>query len=135
MPRDRLRGPPEPAFTICHQDPEYFPGIAVIHHDSHGAARADIIPDLLEDTIGMRRVVDDSKRINQVIGFGGQYAGKRLTASVQKLDAVSQTIDLGAFAGHLERLLGKVHCGYPGSVASKIDRVRADAAANFQHTL
>src|SRR5712671_1242846 len=50
-------------------------------------------------------------------------------------DAVSQTKDFSALAGHLERFLGKVHGCHGSSLAREIYRVGADAAANFQHAL
>src|SRR5260370_2391724 len=67
--RHHFRKPPELAFSICHQDPEYFPRVAVIDHDFYRAARAHIIPDLLKDALRMRCVMDYAERINQVIRF------------------------------------------------------------------
>src|SRR5258705_4392491 len=67
--RHHLREPPEAALSVRHQDPKYFPRVAIIDHDFYRAARAHIIPELLEDALRMRRVMDYAERINQVIRF------------------------------------------------------------------
>jgi hypothetical protein len=131
--RHHLGQPPEPRFSVGHQDPEYFPRVAVIHHNFYRAARAHIIPDLLEDALRMRCVMDHAKRINQVIRFDRYHACQIFATPVEELDAIRETKNLGAFAGHLERLLGQIHGGDMSAVAGEIHRVRTDAAADFQN--
>src|SRR5260370_42002544 len=45
MPRHHLSELPEPALSIRHQDPENFPGIAVIYHNFYRTTWADVILD------------------------------------------------------------------------------------------
>ncbi len=52
---------PELPFAIGQQDPQNFPGPAVIHHDFHGASRFHKCAQLIENAAGIGCVVDDAE--------------------------------------------------------------------------
>ncbi len=97
--------------------------------------RARVLAELFEDGVGVRGVMDYAEGVDQVVRLDGDEGGKLFGIAGAEADAVLQAEDFGALASEGHRFIGEVDGGDLGAVAGEVDRVGADAAANFQDFL
>ena len=81
----------------------------------------------------MRRVMDHPEGIDQVVGPCRKAARKLLGIRVMELDLPPQAVDLGSGSSQLQGFGREIDSRDSGSLARKVDRVRADAASDFQY--
>lgn len=104
----------------------------MIDHDLDGRTRACVLPQLLEHSFRVRRVVNHPKGINQVIRLDGNESAELLGIARAETDTVLESEYGGACAGELHGFVGEVHSGDLSASTGKVDGVRADAASDFQ---
>ena len=123
---------PELALAFGEQNPSDFVRPTMVDHHLDNSSGTRALTQLCEDRAGMRRVVNDAKVIDQVVGFHRNAAAELLRVACTKTDAIFEAEDNGALRRQIHGLVGKVHSRDLRAGAGEVDGVRAYAAADFQ---
>ena len=84
---------------------------------------------------GLRRVVDDAERVDEVVLLAVEGRGQLLGVRLEEPDPVADAHHLCALRGDAERLAREVDGRELGAGTGEVDRVGADAAADLEHAL
>src|SRR4029079_16999141 len=102
--RDGLIESPERTVGFLKQYGEHLPRPPVIDHQLHRTARSHVVgSDLFKYPLGMRRVMDDAKGIDQIVWRSRNELGQSFAIRFDKLDTVLQTKDLRTLPREFER--------------------------------
>jgi hypothetical protein len=71
----------------------------MVNHDFDHCSRPCIAPKLIKDCFGMRRVMDHSKGVDEVVRLDRNECGKALRVAMAEPNLVVEAEDLGALAG------------------------------------
>src|SRR5438309_8511027 len=124
---------PELTSTFCQQNPRNFVGAAVVDHNFDRRRRTSVLTQLLEDGIGMWRVVNHAEGVDQIVRLDRNEAGEFFGVARAESNSVFQPKDGGACAGQLHGFLGEIDGGYLRSGAGIVNRICPNAAADFEH--
>jgi hypothetical protein len=130
---DEVRELPELAAALGEQNPGDFVGAAMIDHDFDGRAGASVLAKLIEDGIGVRRVVDDAEGVDEVVRLDRNKARELFGVAGIEADVVLKAEQGGASAGELHGFFGQIDGRDVSAAAGEVDGVGADATADFEN--
>lgn len=105
----------------------------MVDHDFDRRPWTSVLTELLEDGIGMRRVMNHAERVDQIVRLDRNKAGEFFGVARAKSNSVFQPKDGGARAGQLHGFFGEIDGGDLRAGAGEVNRICPDAAADFEH--
>lgn len=86
--------------TLRKHDPQHFPRLAVVHHQLDRTAGPHVVvPHLLDNVLGIGCVMDNIKRIDQVVGLRRDVIGELFGIGLPEVYLFSKPKDAGALFG------------------------------------
>lgn len=105
----------------------------MVDHDFDGCAGASVLAKTVEDGIGMRGVVDDAERVDEVVRLDGHKARELFGVAGIEADLILKAEDGCTGAGKLHGFFGEIDGRDFNAAAGEVDGVGADAAADFEN--
>ena len=103
VPRDHFIEPPEHPVRLPTHDRQHLPRPSGVHRQLQCRLRScEVRADLLQDTRRVRRVMDDAKRVDEVIRPRRQALRQPFGVSFHERDAVSEPEYLSALARQIQ---------------------------------
>src|SRR5581483_663830 len=130
---DQLSSLAEVPLCVLQDHPQHLPRAPVVDHHLECPAGLQVVACLLEDALGVRRVMDDAERVHEVVLLDWDERRQLLRVPVVKRDPVGKTEYFGALLRDAHRLVGQLGDRHLGAVPREIDGVGADPASDLEH--